>query len=145
MEETMAMYISTPYGRWMGRRRMMNRWLDENVAEEPRNRVFFPMDVKADEDGYVISALLPGVIADDLNITIANDTLTIQGDLKNEYEEDATYVMQERPSGRFFRAINLPEPVDSAKVEASLTNGVLTLRIPKAEEAKPKMIKVINK
>ena len=141
----MAMYISTPYGRWMSNRRWMNRWLDEREAEQPRQRVFFPLDVKSEQDGYEISALLPGVDADDLNITIVNDTLTIQGEFKNGHEEDATYILRERPSGRFHRAINLPEPVDAGKVEASLANGVLTLRVPKAEEARPKTIKVNSK
>lgn len=141
----MTMYLSTPYGRWMSHRRMMNRWLDENAAEEPRSQVIFPLDVKAEDESYVVSALLPGVDAEDLNITIVNDTLTIQGELKNDYDEKASYVLQERPSGRFLRAVSLPEPVDSTKVEASLKNGVLTLRIPKAEEAKPKTIKVMAK
>jgi HSP20 family protein len=129
----------------MSHRRWMNRWMDENAADEQRSRVVFPLDVKAEEDAYMISALLPGVSAEDVSITIANDKLTIQGELKNEYDENASYVLQERPSGRFFRAVNLPESVDSTKVEASLTNGVLTLRIPKAEEAKPKTIKVLTK
>ena len=141
----MTYYLATPYGRWMNHRRMMNRWFEENAVDEPRDRVTFPLDVKAEEDGYLITALLPGVASDDLNISIANDILTIQGELKNDYDEKATYVLQERPCGRFFRAINLPEAVDSTKVEASLTNGVLTVRVPKAEEAKPKTIKVIAK
>jgi len=141
----MAMYISTPYAHWMNRRRMMNRWLNETPDEESARRVVFPLDIKVEDEDYLVSALLPGVSVDDLNITIVNDTLTIQGDLKNEYEENSSYLLQERPSGRFYRAINLPEPVDSSKVEASLTNGVLTLRVPKAEEAKPKTIKVTSK
>jgi HSP20 family protein len=141
----MTYYLTTPYGRWMNHRRMMNRWLEENALDDLTDRVTFPMDLKAEQDGYVVTALLPGVSSDDLNITITNDVLTIQGELKNDYDENATYVFQERPSGRFYRAINLPESVDSTKVEASLTNGVLTLRIPKAEEAKPKSIKVVAK
>lgn len=141
----MTYYLATPYGRWLNHRRMMNRWLEESALDDMHDRVTFPLDVKAEQDGYVVTALLPGVISDDLNITITNDILTIQGELKNDYDEKATYVLQERPSGRFYRAISLPEAVESTKVEASLTNGVLTLRIPKAEEAKPKTIKVVAK
>lgn len=141
----MALYISTPYGRWMRHRRWMNPWMDEKIEAEPRPRVYFPLDVKAEADGFEITALLPGVTVDDLNITIVNDTLTIEGEMKYEYDEKAAYLLRERPSGRFYRTVRLPDPVDSAKVEASLINGVLTLRVPKAEEAKPKMIKVMSK
>jgi len=141
----MAMYFSNPYERWLSQRRMMNRWMNETPDEEYRGRVFFPMDIKVDDEAYTISALLPGVASEDLNITFVNDTLNIQGELKNKYDENATYILQERPYGQFYRSISLPESVDAAKVEASLTNGVLTLRVPKAEKAKPKTIKVLSK
>jgi HSP20 family protein len=141
----MTLYFSTPYGPWMRRRRWMDQMMDENLAAEPRPRVFFPMDVKVEADSYEVSALLPGVAVDDLNITIVNDTLTIEGELKYAQDDHAAYLLRERPSGRFYRTIRLPDPVDAGKVEASLINGVLTLRVPKAEEAKPKTIKVNSK
>lgn len=141
----MALYISTPYGRWMRHRRWMEPWMDANIEAEPRPQVFIPLDVKAEADGFEITALLPGVAAEDLNITIVNDTLTIDGEIKSEYDEKAAYLLRERPSGRFYRTVRLPDPVDSARVEASLVNGVLTLRVPKAEEARPKTIKVTSK
>ncbi len=141
----MTLYFSTPYGPWMRHRRWVNRMLDENLAAEPRPRVYFPMDVKAEDDSFEVSALLPGVSAEDLNITIVNDILTIEGELKYAQDDNAAYLLRERPSGRFYRTIRLPDPVDAGKVEASLVNGVLTLRVPKAEEAKPKTIKVTSK
>ena len=68
--------------------------------------------------------------------------LSIQGEMKHGRTEDERYLLQERPSGKFFRSFELPDAVDANKVEASLTNGVLTLRLPKAEEARPRSIKV---
>jgi len=90
----------------------------------------------------VISALLPGITADDLNVQVQNDVLTIQGEMKLSREDNENYLRQERPSGKFFRSFELPDAVDANKVEASLTNGVLTLRLPKAEEARPRSIKI---
>jgi HSP20 family protein len=138
----MALYYTTPYHRMM-RRHMMNRMTDEDWSN--LTRVTFPMDVKDLEEAYEITALLPGVTADDLNIQCVNDTITIQGELKSRYNEQDSYLVHEIPAGRFMRAVQLPESVDSARVDASLKDGVLTLTIPKAEEARPKTIKITTK
>ena len=74
-----------------------------------------------------------------------NEIVTIAGELKANREEGANYLLAERPSGRFHRVITLPTPLDSSNVEAELDNGVLTLRVPKTEEAKPRTIKVTHK
>ena len=137
----MALYVTTPYHRMMNHRRMFNRMMNDEWSGDTA-RVAFPLDVKDSNEAYEITAVLPGVSADDLNIQIANDTLTIQGELKVESDEQATYLLRERTAGRFIRSLQLPEAVDSAKVEASLKDGILTLRVPKAEEARPKSIKV---
>lgn len=136
--------VLTPYGRFMARRRMMDRMMDDEWEDES-NRVIFPVDIRADDDAYVVTALLPGITAEDLTIQVVNDTLTIQGVLGHDRDEHAAYILQERPSGKFCRVINLPESVDSNKAEADLKNGVLSLRIPKAEEARPKTIKITTK
>jgi len=99
------------------------------------------VDVKAEDDTFVISALLPGIKAEDLNIQVVNESVTISGEFKNDRDPDANYLLAERPAGRFTRTITLPMPLNSGKAEADLTNGVLTLRVPKAEEAKPKSIR----
>lgn len=138
----MNFYIHNPYGQMMSRRHMWNRMMNNEWEEAPA-RVTFPIDVKDNEEAYEILALLPGVTADDLNIQIVNDTVTIQGELKAATDETDTYLVRERPTGRFMRVVRLPEVVDSAKVEASLKDGVLTLIVPKAEEARPKTIKVM--
>ena len=100
------------------------------------------MDVLADSDSFTIKALLPGINADDLDIQIVNEIVTISGEIKADREEGGSYLLAELPSGRFHRVITLPTPLNPAKVNANLENGVLTLEIPKAEEAKPRTIKV---
>jgi HSP20 family protein len=116
---------------------MMRDW-DENYSSE----LNFPIDVLADNDSFTIKALLPGINPDDLDIQIVNEIVTIAGEFKVERDEEANYLLAEIPSGKFHRVITLPIPLNAANVEASLDNGVLTLTVPKAEEAKPHTIKV---
>lgn len=73
---------------------------------------------------------------------IVNETISLKGEFKNEIDEEANYILQERPSGKFFRSISMSDIMDATKAEAHMENGILTLRIPKAEEAKPKTIRV---
>jgi HSP20 family protein len=86
--------------------------------------------------------MLPGLTPEEVEIQIVNENVSLKGEFKNELEEGATYILQERPSGKFFRTVTLSDMLDSAKAEAHMENGILTLRIPKAEAAKPKTIKV---
>jgi HSP20 family protein len=134
----------TPYGRYINRRRMLDQMAqEENTVQS--GRVLFPVDLKAGDDGYTLTALLPGVTSDDLNIQVVRDTITISGELKNERSENDNYILMERPSGRFNKVIRLPEEVQADKADAALKDGVLTLFIPKAEEARPKTIKITAK
>jgi HSP20 family protein len=119
---------------------IMRDWDDDYSVE-----LTFPIDVKADTDSFTISALLPGVHAEDLDIQIVNEIVTIAGELKADRDENASYLLSERPSGRFHRVLTLPTPLNASKVEANLDNGVLTLIVPKAEEAKPHQIKINKK
>jgi len=138
----MTLYINPvrrPY-----RRRMMEEMLrdwDEDYAPN----LTFPLDVIAGKDSFTIKALLPGVQPDDLDIHIVNEIVTISGEIKVERDEGENYLLAERPSGKFHRVLTLPTPLDSSKVEADLENGILTLVVPKAEEAKPHTIKVTRK
>ncbi len=139
----MTIYI-TPYAHRL--RRLAQRWNRENEVERTlQSDIYFPVDVVAETDDFVLTALLPGAGADDLDIQIVNDTVSIQGALPEARDEKASYLLQERPSGRFSRALTLPAELDSAHAEASLEDGVLTLRIPKAETARPKTIKVTTR
>jgi HSP20 family protein len=91
----------------------------------------------------VIKAALPGVNPEEIDIAITGDTLTIKGETKAEEEiKREDYLYQEHRYGTFRRAVTLPGGVNSDKAEASFENGILTLTIPKADEIKPKQIKV---
>jgi len=137
----MSFYFRTPHGRFM-RPQTMHNCGSVPFADAD---VFFPVDVKAGEVDFVITALLPGLKAEELSIQLVNETVTLQGEFKYEPEANANYILQEIPSGKFSRIITLPDLLDAAKAEAEMKDGVLTLRIPKAEEAKPKTIKIVAK
>lgn len=104
--------------------------------------VYFPLDVMEGENEYVISALLPGIKADDVNIQVVNDTLSISGEIDAGRDENASYLLQERPEGSFSRTLTLEDPLDADNIKAELVNGVLTLHVPKSEAARPKKISV---
>ncbi|HEX2981674.1 MAG TPA: Hsp20/alpha crystallin family protein [Anaerolineaceae bacterium] len=136
----MTLYI-TPVGRF-ARRRMENLAPETLYSNRLDTDVVFPVDVKLEQDAFEIVALLPGVAPEDVEVQVINETVTIQGEMKDERDENARYLVVERPSGRFCRTLTLPVSLDSAHAEAKMENGVLTLRIPKAETARPKTIKV---
>ena len=103
----------------------------------------FPLDVCETENEFVVKAALPGVKPDDVQVTIHGDTLTIRGQSKAEEEKKGEHWhLRERRFGTFQRALSLTTPVDADKAQAQFENGVLTLRIPKSEAAKPKQIKI---
>lgn len=140
----MTLYIS-PYRRLSSLREAMDRMLEESMLEStPAEReMVLAVDVRAGEDAYTITALVPGLEADDLNIEILNNTVTLRGEFKrDEDDKEAKFLTCELPQGRFNRVITLPVAVDASKAEASMKNGVLVLNIPKAEAHRPKAIKV---
>jgi len=126
------------------RRRMMEEMM-RDWDEDYSANLTFPIDVIAGKDSFTIKALLPGVQPDDLDIHIVNEIVTISGEIKVERDETDNYLLAECPSGKFHRVLTLPTPLDSSQVEAELENGILTLVVPKAEEAKPRTIKVTKK
>ena len=102
-----------------------------------------PLDIYTTKDAIVIRASVPGVDPDDVEITVEGSTVMIRGETKPEKaEEGATWLVQEHRFGAFARTIDLAMPVQADKADAKFENGVLTLTIPKAEEIKPKIIKV---
>jgi HSP20 family protein len=127
----------------MIRRPWAHRWMESEEREQSCD-VFIPVDVKAEDEAYVLTAMIPGVSADELNIQVVNETVTIQGEIKAA-EDEGNYLLRERPTGHFSRVLTLPDELDASKADADVSNGVLTLRIPKAEDAKPKSIKVVAK
>jgi len=139
----MSMYYMRTPEHSRARRHMWEQMMNKNFeGEQPK--VIFPVDVRADENGYLISAFLPGVNTEDLDIQVVNDTITIKGEIKLDRTEGENYLIAERPNGRFYRVIELPDELDSDKAEADLKNGVLTLKVPKTEMARPRKIKISN-
>ncbi|MEZ4867488.1 MAG: Hsp20/alpha crystallin family protein [Caldilineaceae bacterium] len=130
-------------------REAMERFFEEPLFEPMRFWTrpldeFRPAIDVAEEDGaYIVKASVPGVKPEEIEITLSDNMLTIKGESKADKEiKEENYHMRERRYGSFMRCMTLPTAVDSNKVEATHENGVLTLRLPKSEEAKPKKIAV---
>lgn len=105
-----------------------------------------PIDVYATDDQVVITAAVPGIQPDDLQLTVHQNTVTLSGSLQNvtdtEEGKKATWYLQELPSGSFRRSITLPFEVDAGRADASFEHGILRVVLPKAEAAKPKQITI---
>jgi HSP20 family protein len=102
-----------------------------------------PLDVTATTDALTIEAALPGIRPDDVDITIENDTVTISGKTAEERKADeGSYVVQEIRRGNFSRTVTLPTGLEADKAQATFDNGILRLEIPKAEQMKPRQIKI---
>jgi HSP20 family protein len=102
-----------------------------------------PLDVCENEHEFVIKASLAGVRPEDVQITVHGDTLTIRGESQAEQEKSGeTWHLRERRVGSFQRAIGLGTPINTEKAQARFDHGVLTLTLPKAEEARPKQIRI---
>jgi HSP20 family protein len=127
-------------------RRQMDRLsegLSGGVFQEPTAGVFPLINTTEDKDSYYVRAELPGIKADSLDISVTGNSLSISGERKIEREnETVKYHRRERDAGKFSRIINLPDQVDTTKVEARSVDGVLKVVLPKAESAKPKQITV---
>ena len=102
-----------------------------------------PLNVQDLDDSYVVTAAVPGLKAEELEVEMLDDVLTLRGEVKRaENGDDGEALLEEIGFGEFSRSLRLPAPVEAAKAEASVENGLLTVRIPKAEEARPKSIKI---
>lgn len=116
------------------------------TGDEPARRgagVFPLVNVSEDADNYYLRAELPGMKAENLDISITGNSLALAGERKIERETgEAKYHRREREGGKFSRVVELPEHVDPDKAGARMNHGVLTVTLPKAETAKPRQIKV---
>jgi HSP20 family protein len=134
----MTYYLSTP--QIEARRRFMRQMIENSFDRE---RVMsFPMDLKATAEEYVLIAMLPGLTSEEVDIQFNNGVLTVSGEYKDNRVENDEYFFNELPVGKFSRSIEFNEPVQPEKIDAAMKQGLLTVRIPKAEEAKPKSIKI---
>ncbi len=137
-------YYLTPYRRIANLRRAFDRTYDDAWAA-PRSHaasVHIPLNVVVEDDAYVITALLPGLNSEDVDIRVLDDSISIQGEFKPYGDEDVSYVRREIPTGSFRRVIRFPLALDADKAEAVIEHGVLNLRVPQAESVRPKTIEV---
>ena len=136
----MTLYFRNPELIAESRRRMLRKMMDETYNTD---RVLsFPLEMKATENDYTLKAMLPGLSAEEINIRCEDSVLTIDGEYTSISEEGKECLFSEMPVGRFSRSIEIKEPIVVDKIEASMKDGILTILIPKAEEAKPKMIRI---
>lgn len=119
---------------------LMSRFF-ENAGVSHSPTAYPAFNVWSNEDGAIITREIPGIKMADLEITVHGKTIAIKGARKEE-GENLHYVRRERPDGEFSRAIELPFQIDGAKVEAKLVNGVLEVKLPRAEADKPRKIAV---
>jgi HSP20 family protein len=140
----------SPFGELVSLRQAMDRLFEDSFV---RSRAPFaggfgegaalPLDVSTTPDALVVEAALPGARPDDVDITVEDGTLTIRATTAGERREtEGDYLVQEIRRGEFSRSISLPSGLEADKAEASFENGVLSLRIPKAEQVKPRQIRI---
>jgi HSP20 family protein len=138
----------SPYGEIMTLRQAMDRLFDDDFRPSRWLSGGFdgpglPLDVATDANQLTIEAALPGVAPEDVDITIENGTVTITGKTASERTGDeGSYLVQEIRRGSFSRSVTLPTGLEADKATASFENGVLRLSIPKAEQVKPRQIKI---
>jgi HSP20 family protein len=124
--------------------REMNRLFEDYSPQRLRNAPSYPaLNAWSNEEGLLVTAEVPGVSPQDIEVNVIGETLTLSGARKpDELREGARYHRQERGYGKFSRTLQLPFPVKVESIEASFKSGVLSIRLPRAEEDKPRKIAV---
>jgi len=140
-----------PYREMLTLRDQIDRWFDRpfsalGLASSMWDTMYsngIPLDVVENDDAFVVKASVPGFSADQLDVTLEKNVLTIKGEMRQEQErEGEQYHLRERSHGRFSRSVYLPGEVEPDAVQADLANGILTLTVPKAEVSRPKRIAI---
>jgi len=140
----------SPFGELLSLRQAMDRLFEESFVR-PRgssgvgesSEYAIPLDIYTTGDALVLEAALPGVKPEDVEITVLGDTLTISGSSHSEERtEQGGYLYQEVRRGSFSRTVSLPADLKTDAAQASFDNGMLRLSIPKAEEARPRQIRI---
>ena len=137
-----------PFNEFGSLRRAMDRLFEDfspgrdwRGSEQPE--LTFPIDVSDSEAEVTVKAVLPGIKPDDVEITVSEGVLTVRGETRQETtDEKANYYRREIRHGSFARSVQLPTRVDQEKAEADFNDGILTIHLPKAEDVRPKAIKV---
>lgn len=146
----MTMIRWEPFRDMISLRNAMDRLLEDSFVRPSRfwpelgkGELSLDLDMYQTDKDVIIKATIPGVKPEEIDISLTGDVLTIKGEHKEEQEvKEQDYFHKERRYGSFSRSIQIPVSVKSDKADAVFENGVLTLTLPKAEEEKPKQIKV---
>ena len=138
----------SPFGEMLTLRQAMDRLFDDDfrplrwLAGGPDGPAL-PLDVTTTTESLTIEAALPGIKPEDVDITVENGTVTISGKTASERTaEEGAYVLQEIRRGSFSRPVTLPTGLEADKARATFEHGILRLEIPKAEQVKPRQIKI---
>ena len=134
-----------PFRDMMSMRQTIDRLIDNSMGDnwDSGTEWSLPLDVMENADEYVVQAAVPGVKPEDLEITYNNGALTIRAETKAEDDQkEGKYHLRERRFGSFVRSVSLPTDVKADSIEAEYKDGVLTLKLPKTEEVKPKRIAI---
>jgi len=139
--------INRPVNWNAGMDRFLNEFMGHSARkmdEETAACAWTPaVNILEKEDGIVITADLPGLKAEDVEVTIENGVITLKGERTlEEITEGETYHRVERSYGKFERAFSVPNSVDPKKIEARFVNGEMTLNLPKRDESKPRSVKI---
>lgn len=141
-----------PYREMLTFRDQIDRWFDRpfgafgpmpGSAFSALSSFGVELDVIENDDAFVVKASVPGIDAEQLDVTLEKNVLTIKGEIAQAQEQEGELVhLRERSYGRFSRSVYLPGQVQPDSVQAHLANGILTLTVPKAEESRPKRIAI---
>ena len=146
--------LTTPSPNWspldqlVTLRNELNRLMAVPLGEAPRSTEFFngwvpALDLYEGKDNITVIVELPGMKREQIDISLHDGALIVAGEVTPDAEfAEAESYRSERPRGRFHRSVSLPKPVDATKVSATYKDGILTVTLPKAEEAKPRQITV---
>jgi HSP20 family protein len=146
--QTPDLSVWSNFGRLSNLRDELDRLFGEPLSELARTAGLssggFPaLDIYEDKDNFVVTAELPGLTKEDVEVSLHEGNLSISGERKGEQKVENTEVFRsERFVGRFQRTVKLPAPVAADKIKAQYKDGLLTVTLPKVEEAKPKQIDV---
>ncbi len=143
----MSMIRWDPFDDLASLRESMDKLFEEFFTRRPRGQALTAwqpaVEVFETDSDVVIRAELPGIDPKNVDITVTNDTLTLKGEARAEHEEKGrNYVQRELRYGSFIRTLALPDGVKGDLAKASYKNGILEIRVPKTERAKPKSVKV---
>ena len=148
-----VIHRSSPFGDLVWLRQAMDRLFEDSFAN-PRTQGWgesslvpslVPLDIWATDDGFVLQASLPGVKPEEVDITVEGNTLTLSGEIRSDRTEgEGANIVQEIRRGRFTRTLPLPAGLEPDKAQATFEDGMLTLRIPKAEPVKPRQIRIAS-